>query len=377
MKLRSVFLVVLLACFFLPTAAQEDIPLVAILKFGELRPFELSEQGSLDMFERYAYIEGENIEYIFGEAFFDITAAETLVANAIGEGADVIITITTPVTAAAVRLTAELENPPVIIFNTVTNPYAAGFAEAPCIKAENLTGSQAQPPLELILPMFAEAYPDAKNVGVIYNDNEANAVVEVQRIQEINVSENLGYDFLFETVASSDEVRSVAEAMLTLEVDAFLILTDSTVANATADISEDSAMGSIPVFSADVSQVYSGATVGIGLNYYQEGVDAARIAIAYLNGEVDIARTAINRQQGLTIAANLDAAEAQNVLLSEALLENLDYVIEDGESTEVEPSLPEMSLEEQIEADTEFLEGLYCTDEMIAEQQAALEETED
>ena len=374
MNLRSVLLFVLLACFFLPTLAQEDVPLVAILKFGELRPFELSEKGSLDMFERYGYVEGENIEYIFGEAFFDITAAETLVANAIGEGADVIITITTPVTAAAVRLTAQLENPPMIIFNTVTNPYAAGIAESSCIKADNLTGSQALPPLDLILPMFAEAYPDAQSIGVIYNDNEANAVVEVERIQEINEDQNLGYDFLFETVASSEEVRPVAEAMLMSEIDAFLILTDSTVANATADIAEVATMGSIPVFSADVSQVYSGATVGIGLNYYQEGLDAARIAIAYLNDELDISRTAINQQQGIISAANLDSVNAQNLVLSEVFLETVNYVIEDGESTEVEPSLPEMELEEQIEADREFLEALYCTDEMIAEQQAALEE---
>ena len=58
-----------------------------------------------------------------------------------------------------------------------------------------------------------------------------------------------------------------------------------------------------------------------------------------------------------------------------------DFVVEDGQSSEgvtpglpeVNPYLPDLSLDELRAADLEFLAGLHCTDEMIAEQQAALD----
>ena len=55
-----------------------------------------------------------------------------------------------------------------------------------------------------------------------------------------------------------------------------------------------------------------------------------------------------------------------------------DFVIEDGESSEVVtmPSLPEMPLAERLATDLEFLAGLECSPERIADEQAALDAAE-
>jgi len=103
--------------------------------------------------------------------------------------------------------------------------------------------------------------------------------------------------------------------------------------------------------------------------------------IARLNGDIDISRLSVNLTPGFTVAINLDAAAAAGVEISDALLAMADWTIQDGVSTEgVTPDLPEygielpeMPLEERRAADLEFLAGLYCTDDMIAEQQAQLE----
>jgi hypothetical protein len=47
-------------------------------------------------------------------------------------------------------------------------------------------------------------------------------------------------------------------------------------------------------------------------------------------------------------------------------------VIENGESTEVDPALPDVSLEELQAMDSEFIAGLFCSPERIAEQEAAV-----
>ncbi len=76
----------------------------------------------------------------------------------------------------------------------------------------------------------------------------------------------------------------------------------------------------------------------------------------------------------MTIALNLDSAEAQGIEISESLRERAVFWIEGGETYGgVTPELPEMTLEERMAEDAAFLDSLHCTPEMIAEQQAELD----
>ena len=124
------------------------------------------------------------------------------------------------------------------------------------------------------------------------------------------------------------------------------------------------------MFFADSSQVHAGVTVAAGLSYYQEGVDTARVLIAYLNGETDIATTGISKQPGTRIAINLDSAKAEGVEIPQSLLDQVDFVIENGESNETEQSLPDVSHDELVALDQSFVQGLFCSPERIAEQEA-------
>jgi putative ABC transport system substrate-binding protein len=144
-KLLLVLLIVMLGLIAASGAAQEDVPTVAIIRLGPLPPFQYSQQGTLDILEAYGYVDGENINIILGDEAMDVPTANLLIEDAIDEGADVIITITTPVTQAAVNATLDMGDPPIVLFNTVTQPYAAGIADAPCLKPDHVWGSQALP----------------------------------------------------------------------------------------------------------------------------------------------------------------------------------------------------------------------------------------
>lgn len=367
-----VLLVVLLAVTALFAAAQDDdIPTVAIIKFGPLPPFELSQQGTLDQLAAYGYVDGENINILLYDAGIDVPTANLQIQDAIDKDADFLITITTPVTVAAVNITSGLEDPPIILFNTVTEPYASRIAQAPCIKPDHVWGSQALPDFEQIMPLLFDLNPDIRTVGTIYSTSEPNAVASMLLIEPL--AAELGLDLIVRSVAETAEVTAAAEALADAGIEAFFIPTDSTVGNglpAILTVAEDYA---IPVFFADSAQVYAGVTVAAGLSYYQEGVDVARVLIAYLNGEIDIATTGISKQPGTRFAINLDSAAAQDVEVPQSMLDRASFVIENGESTETAPALPDVSLEELMELDQAFIEGLFCSAERIAEQQAALE----
>jgi putative tryptophan/tyrosine transport system substrate-binding protein len=356
------------------SAQEEDMPVVALIRLGPLPPFQFSQQGTLDVLAAYGYVDGENIKLILGDAAMDVPTANQLIEDAIDEGADVIITVTTPVTQAAVNATQDMDNPPIILFNTVTQPYAAGIAQASCIKPDHVWGSQALPDFATILPLVWEVNPDIKRLGWIYSTTEPNGVASTEIASAI--APEVGLELEIQSVTETAEVSTAAETLAGKDIDAFFIPTDSTVGNGLAAIIAVAEEEGIPVFFADSLQVFNGVTVGAGVSYYQEGVDTGRILVALLNDEVDIAKTGISRQVGTLIGVNLDTAGAAGVEIPAEFLEKANFTIEDGSNTGEVLALPDVTEEEMAELDAAFIENLQCTDEKIAEQQAELDKSE-
>lgn len=373
MKFRTlaILLIFLVVSSFASLAQDDDRPTVALVSFGNLRPLNLAQQGSLDLFSEYGYEDGENIDFIVVETEFNIDVLETIMTAVLEQEPDVIIASATPVAIMAIAMTSDMENPPVILINAVTSVYGTGIAQSPCIKPDHVSGSQALPPFDLMLSLISDFDPDIQRLGIIYNEDEANSVFSVGLIRDFG--EEQMFEIIEQAVTSADVVPAVSEAILVNDIDAFLIPPDATVFSAIPDITNTATLAGIPVITTVDDQVYSGATLGIGLDYYQEGVDIARMAIAYLNGDIDIATTAISEQTGLSIAVNLDSAAEQNIDVPESFLERANYVIENGDSSEQEPALASMSHEERETLDTEFLDALFCSAERIAEEQAELD----
>ena len=138
----------------------------------------------------------------------------------------------------------------------------------------------------------------------------------------------------------------------------------------------------VPVFFSSPPVAYRGGTVAGGFyGIYGHGAIAGRMLVGHLNGDIDIADIRIHESDDFGFAVNLDTADQQGVEISQALLENAEFIVENGQTAqgvtaqypEADITLPEMTLEERRAADLEFLAGLKCTPEMIAEQQAVLD----
>ena len=370
-RILVVFALVGLILALTPVSAQDDIPTVALIRLGPLPPFQFSQQGTLDVLDAYGYVDGENIRLILSDAAMDVPTANQLIEDAIDEGADVIITITTPVSQAAVNITQDMDDAPIVLFNTVTQPYAAGIAQASCIKPAHVWGSQALPDYASVLPLVWEINPDITRLGWIYSTSEPNGIASTEIASAM--APEMGLELIIQSVTETAEVSTAAEALAGQSIDAFFIPTDSTVGNGLAAIIAVAEEEGIPVFFADSLQVFNGVTVGAGISYYQEGVDTGRILVAYLRGEVDIATTAISQQAGTLIGVNLDTASAAEVEIPQDFLDTANFVIEGGENIGEVLALPDVSEDEMMEMDAAFIENLQCTDEMIEEQQAELD----
>ncbi len=378
-------------------AQADDKPTLAILSYGYHSNIQLSVKGTLDMLQDYGYIneeeralldqqqdvEGEGINIFWGDAAYDIGFANLMVRDALNRDPDALITITTPVTQIAAKATLDMDDPPPVFFNVVSNPYFAGIADAPCIKPAHISGSQFLAPYDRIVPLVLLQNPDIQVVGAIFTSTEPSGVFGANQITA--VAESLGLQVESAAIVSAADLKLAAEGLVSKGVEAFILPTEATVASGMPVIMQVANEHSLPVMYTAGNAVYRGATIGAGVySYFKEGVIAARMLIAHWEGEINLATTGINLQNDMSVGVNLDVAAEQGLEISPEVLEAADFVVEGGQSSEgVTPGLPEvnpfledMTLDERRAADLAFLAELHCTEEMIAEQQASLDAAE-
>ncbi|MDE2952663.1 MAG: ABC transporter substrate-binding protein [Chloroflexota bacterium] len=393
---RFLLIIAVLALSLSPTfrAQDDEIPTLGILSLGYHSNVNLSVKGTLDMLQAYGYIdqkdrsvldlrqnlEGEDINIFFGDGAYDIGLTSLMVRDALEKRPDALITITTPVSQIAANATLDMDDPPVVIFNVVSNPYVAGIADAPCIKPAHISGSQFLAPYDRIVPLMLLHDPDMQVLGTIFTSNEPSGVFGASQITA--VAESHGLQVESASIVSAADLTIAAEGLVSKGIEAFILPTEATVASGLPAIIQVANEHGLPVMYTAGNAVYRGATIGAGVySYFKEGVIAARMLIAHWEGETDIATTGINLQNDMSVGVNLDVAAAQGIEISQELLEAADFVVDDGQSSEgVTPGLPEvnpfledMTLDERRAADLAFLAELNCTDEMIAEQQAGLD----
>lgn len=379
-------------------ALADDSPTVAILRFGDLPTYDVSEGAILDVLQSYGFISpeenailhtrqdlaGEHIHIIWGSANFDLPTASLMLENALDQEPDVLVTITTTVTQLAVNATQAMEEPPTILFISVFNPYEAGIAQSACLKPDHVTGSLSTTPYTDLLGLLLTQYPDIDTIGTIFDSSEAAGVVGAAEIER--AAQNMGMTIMSAAVAGLDEVALAAEGLINRGVQAFVmpidLRMDATGLTVVINLGNEY---DIPVFHPSLFSVNSGATISSGFyNYYAQGENIGRLLAAHLNGDLDVAKTAIIEQSSEAIGVNLDVASSQGIEIAQEIIDLADAVVLGGETTLSERVSEEMMaegevrpLEERMEGDQGFLgfiESEACTPERIAAEQAALDE---
>lgn len=386
-----ILLVFLLLTVTATITANGDNPTLAFLRFGESPSFALTDMAVLDMLEVYGFINaderatleagndlhGENIKILYRDAGFDFPTANLMVEDALDEGADVILTVSTQVGMIALGAMSDLDDPPALIFAIVTDPHASGLATATCIKPPNVTGTLMHFDIEEYTNIAYLQDPDFQSIGVLADANDPSTAGYVHTVEQFG--EEYGFSVEVESVITAADYALGTDALIDKNVDV-IILPPRTGSSSGISAIVEGAYG-VPVFSPLVSDVIHGVTIAAGFEgWYREGVHAARMLIAFLEGNLDIATTAIASTPAFSVAVNLDSAEAQGVVITEGLLAEADYIVQDGiimsegSLFEIpgEIGLRDLTLEERRAEDAAFLANLHCTPDMIAEQLSTL-----
>ena len=390
---RATALMLLLA-LLLPAAAlasDDDIPTLAILTFGRSPAFQLTEEAIFDTLEVYGYLSaeergtleagddlrGETIHILFRDAGFDFPTANIMVEDVLDEGADVLLTLSNEVGMVAAGMLEDMEEPPALFFAIVTAPYHLGLGKSACIKPDYISGTAMYLDYEEYVPAITLQAPELRHFGLIADPSDPTSAFILEGMEQW--TSVYGWTFDVATFTSVADLPVATQSLIDDGAKAIWILPHTTSSAGIPAIIE--AAYGVPVFSMLVSDAHFGVTIGAGFDgWYREGKTATTMVAAYLNGELDIGSAMISTTESYKEAVNLDSAAMQGIEISQALLDAAEYVIQDGEVIGdaieipgVGATLSPMSPEERRAADAEFLAGLRCTEEMIAEQQAALD----
>ena len=430
--IKRLMLIFCALALLMPGAAaqSDDKPTIALLRFGPHVSYNLVDQGLLSGMVAEGLVSaeehrvlaagkdlaGETLDFNWYDANFDFAAAAFIVEQAIDAGADVLITYSTPVTQAASHITADMDDPPALLFASVYNPFVAGIAQSTCVKPDHISGVEMATPYEDIVPLLLQQDPDVQVIGILYSSAEASGIEGARRIAE--VAEELGLELQDAAVARVSELALAAASLVERGVDALIIPADMITVSALPIIMQVAIENSLPVFHSNAFAHGDGATVSAGTTLpAMQGNLIAGMVSGHLDGSLDIARTGIAVISELTVNLNLDSAKASGIEVSQNLHDMATVIVEDGvqhnraiieifselgldeetidlimraASASTGPGVSELALPPHVQeivskafgsaprqADSDaMLASLQCTDDMIAAQQAALDAAE-
>ena len=219
--------------------------------------------------------EGKGVNFLMQSAQGSPVTAAQIARQLAGAPIDLVFVLSTPSSQAIA--TAIKDKP--IVFAGVTDPVAARLVANLTRPGGNITGSRDAPPIEQVARLITDFVPTAKSVGVVYNAGEANSKAQVEQFKR--AAKSLGLEVVEATVSKPSDVQTAAQS-LDGKVQAIFCPNDSTVVSNFEVLNRVQTDTGIPVFASDVSNVRRGALAGVGVSFYQGGVNAGRIAAAIL-----------------------------------------------------------------------------------------------
>ena len=268
--------------------------------------------------------EGVNLSYLRHNAQGSVDNARSIAQTLVRERVDLIHSIATPTTQAAVQATRSIP----IVFSSITDPLGAAIVPADSghgrATGTNVTGVSDLWPVELQMQTYAKMAPQARQWGTIYNPAEANSVTHTKAMRA--AARQLGLELVEVPISRSSEVGAAATSLVG-KVQAFTITSDNTtVANLEALVAVANAHR-IPLFAGDVDSVGRGAVAAYGLDYFLVGYAAGKKAALVLKG-TPVGTIPWGPVEKFSLVINLRAARAQGVEIAPALLKKADKVIE-------------------------------------------------
>lgn len=253
----------------------------------------------------------------------DNGTADTIAKQFVSEDVDLIYSIATNASQAAVNATGGTDIP--VVFNAVTDGVEAKLVTSNEKPGGNVTGVSDAAPLEKQLEMIRELLPEAKKIGMIYNIGEVNGKLQVKQVEKLASKYN--FKIVKKGVSATTEIATAAE-QLAGDVDCIYNITDNMVVSATASITDKANAKNIPVFAAEDGQMKVGLLASDSISYEKLGEQAGSVAYDILVNGKKAGDIPVETAKDTTLYINKKVAEQLGIKIPDSLAERATFVEE-------------------------------------------------
>ncbi len=262
-----------------PGAATAPAKRLALFIFSDNVLLTETSRGVMEELEQNEIFKQLNVSIDMKNAQNEFYMAQTVAQDIVRQNYDYIITISTP----ALQVMANANKKIPHVFGAVTDPYRMGVAKTSSDHLPNITGVATFQPVESTIKLMRDIFPQAKNIGIIWNPAEACSEACTYKARE--AAKEYGFELLEATVSSTGEIMDALKSLLNKKPDLFLTSGDNTVIMALDTIAGILRQNKIPYFTNVPADIDRGALMGIGADYVEVGRATAKMALRVIRGE--------------------------------------------------------------------------------------------
>ena len=298
-------LLTLAACGQSAAPAGEKVYTVGVCQLVQHPALDLATQGFVD---KLTELLGDKVQITVQNGAGDQPSCAVIASQFVSDGVDLIMANATPALIAAAGATNTIP-----VLGTSITAYAAAFEidewEGRSI-ALNVSGTSDLAPLDEQAAMLHDFFPDAKTVGILFCNAEANSKFQVETITPF--LEAFGYTVKRFEFSDSNDVAAVT-ANAVGECDVLYIPTDNTAASCAEAINNVALPAQVPIIAGE-SGLCSGCGVAtLSIDYYDIGVTTAEMAYEILVNGADVSTMEIGYAPVVTKMFNPDICTALGI----------------------------------------------------------------
>lgn len=307
----------------LPSAADAQAKKIAIANFGPHVTLDQAIEGFKRALADEGYVEGEGVTYEYQHGNFDPSLVPQILRSLEATSPDLMVTVTTPITQAAVSLVEDKTLP--IVFTVVVDPVGAGVVPSWEQGSDRFVGSSNMQSLEAVIDFAGELLGEIDSFGMLYNPGDVADTTQLEQARQ--VAETMGIELKAEGVESVNDIQQRTTALTGVD---FIYIPSSSLLQPAVPAAASAAerMG-IPIINASHPAVREHVVLAsVSISWEQVGYNAGLLAAQVLEGtptsELANNRPAIDEHIPLISARRM---EAMGLELPEALAD-CDCVVE-------------------------------------------------
>lgn len=262
-----------------PLAVAEPT-VVGIANFGPHPALDQAIAGFKQELARQGFAEGKEVRFVAADANFTPALIPQVLGQIEAQRPAVILTVTTPVSQAAITGVSNKGIP--LVFLLISDPVAAGLVPSWQQGSARFVGSASAMDYDAVLAFAKRMFPGARKVGVLYAPGEANDVVAIKAI-EVAAKKA---DMTLQAVSVDSTIDVPQRSQLLSSVDFVYAIGSNLVQSAMPAVASVTDRYKIPILSAETEMIKKGVvTVSYAASYPLQGGHAGKLAAEILRGK--------------------------------------------------------------------------------------------